>query len=162
MDQAKIGERLRVARLATGLTQERAAEKLGVARTTLVAMEGGDRQPRPEELVSLARLYGVGVHSILRPTAVRVDIVGQFRRKQSGSVGKRRKEELEALALLHDLAAAFVELERRLHKVTTVDYPPERKLGRGRLEQQAEELAAELRARLGLGLGPISDLTGLL
>jgi Zn-dependent peptidase ImmA (M78 family)/DNA-binding XRE family transcriptional regulator len=162
MDQAKIGERLRVARLATGLTQEQAAEKLGVARTTLVAIEGGDRQPRPEELVALARLYGVGVHSILRPSAVRVDVVGQFRRKQSGAVGKRRKEELEALALLHDLAAAYVELERRLGKVTTVDYPPERRIGRGRLDQQAEELAAELRSRLGLGLGPISDLTGLL
>jgi Zn-dependent peptidase ImmA (M78 family)/DNA-binding XRE family transcriptional regulator len=162
MDQAKIAERLRVARVATGLTQEQAAEKLGVARTTLVAIEGGDRQPRSEELVALAQLYGVAVHAILRPSAIRVDIVGQFRRKQTGSVGKRRKDELQALALLHDLAAAFVELERSLHKVTTVDYPPERKIGRGRLEQQAEELAAELRARLGLGLGPISDLTGLL
>lgn len=162
MDQAKLGERLRIARTAAGLTQEQAAEKLGVARTTVVAMEGGDRQPRPEELVALAKLYEVGVHAILRPSAVRVDIVGQFRRKQGGTASKRRKEELEALKLLHDLAAAYVELERRLHKVTAVDYPAERKIGRGRLDKQAEELAAELRARLGLGLSPISDLTGLL
>ncbi len=80
MDQSKVGERLRVARSATGFTQEHAAENLGIARTTLVAIERGDRQPRPEELVALAKLYGVGVHSLLRPSAVRVDIVGQFRR----------------------------------------------------------------------------------
>jgi Zn-dependent peptidase ImmA (M78 family)/DNA-binding XRE family transcriptional regulator len=162
MDQARVGERLRIARSATGLTQEHAAEKLGLARTTLVAIERGDRQPRPEELVALAKLYEVGVHSLLRPSAVRVDIVGQFRRKQGGANGKHHKEGLAALALLHDLAAAYVELERRLHKVAPVDYPPERKIGRGRPEQQAEELAAELRSRLGLGLGPISDLIGLL
>jgi Zn-dependent peptidase ImmA (M78 family)/transcriptional regulator with XRE-family HTH domain len=162
MDPAKLGERLRVARAAAGLTQEHAAEKLGVARTTLVAIEGGDRQPRPEELVALGGLYGVGVHSFLRPSAVRVDLVGQFRRKRTGREGKGDREGVQALTLLHDLAAAYIELERRLHKVTPVDYPPERKPGRGRLDQQAEELAAELRSRLGLGLGPIPDLVGLL
>lgn len=162
MDQSKIGERLRIARSTAGLTQEQVAEKLGVARTTLVAIEGGDRQPRPEELVALAQLYGVGVHSLLRPSAVRVDLVGQFRRKRSGREGKTDREGVQALTLLHDLAAAYIELESRLHKVSPVDYPPERKPGRGRLEQQAEELAAELRSRLGLGLGPIPDLVGIL
>jgi len=162
MDQARLGERLRVARSAAGLTQEHAAEKLGVARTTLVAIEGGDRPPRPEELVALADLYRVGVHTFLRPSAVRVDLVGQFRRKRTGREGKVDREGIQALTLLHDLAAAYVELERRLRKVTPIDYPPERRIGRGRLEQQAEELAAELRSRLGLGLGPIPDLVGIL
>lgn len=161
MDAAKVGERLRVARAAAGLTQEQAADKLGVARTTLVAIEGGDRQPRPEELVALAQLYAVGVHSLLRPSAVRVDVVGQFRRKRPRE-GKGDREGIEALSLLHDLSAAYVELERRLHKVTPVDYPPERRIGRGRVEQQAEEFAVELRSRLGLGVGPVPDLVGIL
>lgn len=159
MDPAKIGDRLRVARSASGLTQEQAAQRLGLARTTLVAIERGDRPPRPEELVALAKLYGTSVHSLLRPSAVRVDVVAQFRRTHgAGEDGNG----LQALTLLHDLAAAYVELEQRLHKVTLLDYPPERRLGRGRVEQQAEELAAELRSRLGLGLGPIPDLVGLL
>jgi Zn-dependent peptidase ImmA (M78 family)/DNA-binding XRE family transcriptional regulator len=154
----KVGERLRVARTALSLTQEQAAEKIGVARTTLVAIERGDREPRPEELLALSKAYGISVHALLRPSAVRVDIVGQFRK----SHGTAPADTIGAVSLLHDLAAAYVELEHRLHKVTPLDYPVERRVGRGRIEQQAEEMAAELRARLGLGLGPIQDLEGVL
>jgi Zn-dependent peptidase ImmA (M78 family)/DNA-binding XRE family transcriptional regulator len=154
----KVGERLRVARTALSLTQEQAAEKIGVARTTLVAIERGDRQPRTEELLALSKAYGISVHTLLRSSAVRVDIVGQFRKNH----GTAPAATVGAVSLLHDLAAAYVELEHRLHKVTPMDYPPERRVGRGRIEQQAEEIASELRMRLGLGLGPISDLEGLL
>jgi Zn-dependent peptidase ImmA (M78 family) len=91
---------------------------------------------------------------------VRVDIVGQFRRKLPQD--RVDHEGTEAVQLLHDLAAAYVELERRLNRVTVTDYPPETRLGRGRLDQQAEEVAAELRSRLGLGLGPVPNLTALL
>ena len=125
MDQARLGERLRVARSAAGLTQEHAAEKLGVARTTLVAIEGGDRPPRPEELVALADLYRVGVHTFLRPSAVRVDLVGQFRRKRTGREGKVDREGIQALTLLHDLAAAYVELERRRDPPEVLEEPRE-------------------------------------
>ncbi len=159
-EQARIGERLRVARTSVGLTQEEAAEAAGIARTTLVAIERGDREPRPEELLALATKYQVSVHSLLRPTAVRVELVPQFRKKlRSTNIDKDANE---ALTLLHDVAAAYVELERVLNKISFVDYPPARKIGRGRVPQQAEEIAAELRARLGLGLGPIPDLEGVL
>jgi len=159
-EQARLGERLRVARTALGLTQEQAAESLSMARTTLVAIEKGDREPRPEELLTLAKLYGVSVHSLLRPSAVKVEIVGQFRKK--GRAQATDKDAVAALAILHDIAAAYVELEKRLNKVSHTDYPPERKIGRGRVTQQAEEVATELRTRLGLGLGPIPDLEGIL
>src|SRR3990167_6787960 len=159
-EQARIGERLRVSRTAAGLTQEHAAEAVQISRTTLVAIERGDREARPEELLALAKLYSVSVHSLLRPTAVKVELVGQFRKKARTTNGD--KEGIAAMGTLHDIAAAYVELERRLNKVGAVDYPPERKIGRGRLSQQAEELAAELRSRLGLGLGPIPDLEGIL
>jgi Zn-dependent peptidase ImmA (M78 family)/DNA-binding XRE family transcriptional regulator len=159
-EQARLGERLRMARTASGVTQEGAAESVGLSRTTLVAIEKGDREARPEELLALAKLYGVSVHSLLRPTAVKVEIVGQFRKKLRSSGGDQ--DAIAALGILHDIAAAYVELERRLNKVSTIDYPPERRVGRGRVAQQAEEVAAELRSRLGLGLGPITDLEGIL
>jgi Zn-dependent peptidase ImmA (M78 family)/transcriptional regulator with XRE-family HTH domain len=159
-EQARVGERLRVSRTAAGLTQEQAAETVQMSRTTLVAIERGDREARPEELTALAKLYGVSVHSLLRATAVKVEIVGQFRKKARSTNGQQ--DEVVAMGILHDIAAAYVELERRLNKLSIVDYPPERKIGRGRVTQQAEEVAAELRSRLGLGLGPIPDLEGIL
>jgi len=159
-EQARVGERLRVSRTAAGLTQEQAAEAVQMSRTTLVTIERGDREARPEELVALAKLYGVSVHSLLRATAVKVEIVGQFRKKARSTNGAQ--DEVVAMGILHDIAAAYVELEHRLNKVSIVDYPPERKIGRGRVTQQAEEVAAELRSRLGLGLGPIPDLEGIL
>jgi Zn-dependent peptidase ImmA (M78 family)/transcriptional regulator with XRE-family HTH domain len=159
-EQECLGERLRIARTSAGLTQEQAAESVGMSRTTLVAIERGDREARPEELIALAKLFGVSVHSLLRPTAVKVELVGQFRKQ--GRSGGEDPDGIVALALLHDIAAAYVELERRVGKVSVVDYPPQRRIGRGRVAQQAEEIAAELRSRLGLGLGAVPDLEGIL
>ena len=68
---ARLGERLRVTRTASGMTQDQAAESLGMSRTTLAAIEKGDRDMRAEELVALAKLYEVSVHSLLRPYAVK-------------------------------------------------------------------------------------------
>src|SRR6187402_1645796 len=115
-DPARLGERLRVARTASGLTQEQAAESVGMARTTLVAIEKGDREARPEELIALAKRYGVSVHSLLRPTAVKVEIVGLLRKKSRTPEGDR--DAIAALGVLHDVAAAYVELEQRLNKVS--------------------------------------------
>ncbi len=156
-DAVAVGERLRVARNGTGLTQEQVAQKLNVARTTVVAIERGDRAVRPDELIALAELYGTSVHALVRKTAVHVDLTGQFRR----AAGTTDEESAEAMKLLNRLAASSVELERRLRRPLVADYPPERALTRGRLDAQAEDLAAELRSRLGLGMAPIPDLVGL-
>ena len=71
--------RLRNARRDRGLTQESAASELGLARTSLVALEKGERAVRPEELVAMARLYGRHVDELLRPSRPVEDFVGQFR-----------------------------------------------------------------------------------
>src|SRR5262245_32189572 len=66
IDPVVIGEQLARARSARGLTQQQAAESLGVARTTVTAMEKGIRRPRPGEIVQLAALYGRQVGDLLR------------------------------------------------------------------------------------------------
>ena len=50
----QLGERLADARKRAKLTQAQLADKLGVARTTLVAIEKGERRPANAELVKLA------------------------------------------------------------------------------------------------------------
>ncbi len=156
IDQATLGERLRIARAAVGLTQDEVAKALEIARTTVVAIERGERPVRPEELPLLAVLYKTSVNALLRRDAVHVDLVAQFRRPMGAKVSA--EEATAAVRLLHQLAASTVELERRLGKSPALQYPPERKIGRGQLDQQAEDLALELRNQLGLGLGPITDI----
>ena len=53
LSSAEIGERLRVARDDAGLTQADSAQALGTARTTLVAMEQGQRPAKIDEVQKL-------------------------------------------------------------------------------------------------------------
>jgi Zn-dependent peptidase ImmA (M78 family) len=64
--------------------------------------------------------------------------------------------------VMASLAKAEVELENLLGVRRTRNYPPERPLLRGDVRAQAEQDAAELRQRLGLGLAPVSDIVTLL
>ena len=63
-DPRAIGRRLQEARKARGFTQREVAESLGVARTTITALEKGERRPRPVELITMARLYGRSVRRL--------------------------------------------------------------------------------------------------
>ncbi len=153
-----LGERLRLARSRAGLTQEQAAERIGVARTTVVAMEKGQRRIRPDELRQLAELYGVSVNALLRASAVHVDLTPRFRALPAARAGSFE----ECARLLNALAAAEVELERRLGQPLRPNYPPERRLLPGDPRQQGEDAALDLRHRLGLGLAPIEDMISLL
>jgi Zn-dependent peptidase ImmA (M78 family)/DNA-binding XRE family transcriptional regulator len=153
----EIGERLRLAREEANVTQADAGTAIGVARTTIVAMEQGQRRARITELQNLAKLYRTSVNALLRRESVHVDLTPRFR-KLPGS-----QAEAEAAAeLLSDLAKAEVELENLLGIHRTHNYPPERPLLRGDVRVQAEHDAAELRQRLGLGNGPLSDIVTLL
>src|SRR5437016_4472323 len=64
-----LAARLRAARRDADLTQDEVARDLGIARTSLVALEKGERRVKPDELISLARLYGRTVDELLRPSA---------------------------------------------------------------------------------------------
>ena len=83
-----MGERLRAARSAANLTQEAAAASLGMARTTLVAIEKGQRPARPDELLAFSNLYGVSAGKLMSPDAIHVDIVAKFRRAEGREASK--------------------------------------------------------------------------
>lgn len=76
----ELGERLRAARETANFTQKDAADAIAVARTTLVAIEQGQRRARIDELQQLAKLYRTSVNAILRREAVHVDLAPRFRR----------------------------------------------------------------------------------
>ena len=76
---ADAGERLRIAREIAKITQAAAASAIGVARTTIVAIEQGERRARMNELRQLAKLYGTSVNALLRQESVHVDRVRDFK-----------------------------------------------------------------------------------
>lgn len=56
-DRKRLGEKLRDARKYLGLKQEEVAGALGIPRTALVDIEGGQRRVEAIELTRLAKLY---------------------------------------------------------------------------------------------------------
>jgi Zn-dependent peptidase ImmA (M78 family)/DNA-binding XRE family transcriptional regulator len=155
---ANLGERLRRARENAGITQADAALAADVARTTLVAIEQGQRRIRIRELQRLARLYRTSVNALVREEAVHVDLTPRFRKLS----GKPLSSEDRAVQLLADLARAEVELENLLGIKRITNYPPERPILRGDVQAQADQDAIELRERLGLGIAPIPDIISIL
>ena len=158
ISQGELGERLRIARDAADVKQAESAAEINVARTTLVAIEQGQRRIRMDELQKLARLYKTSVNSLLRQEAVHVDLVPKFRKLLlTGDEATKA-----ATQLLSDLAKAEVELENLLGVKRPRNYPPERPILPGDIRVQAAQDALELRQRLGLGLSPIQDIVTFL
>jgi len=152
-----VGERLRQAREGADVTQAAAADAIGVARTTIVAIEQGERKIRLGEIQKLAQLYETTVNALLRQESVHVDLVPRFRKLAGTSAAADHAAELMA-----SLARAEVELENLLGVKRSVNLPNERPLLNGDVKVQAEHDAAELRQRLGLGLAPIPNLVSVL
>jgi Zn-dependent peptidase ImmA (M78 family)/transcriptional regulator with XRE-family HTH domain len=154
----ELGERLRVARSNAGLTQQKAADDLKMARTTLIAIEKGERRVRASEFRDMVALYRVSVNEFFQSETPTVELVPQFRALPGASDAAAT----EAARMLSELASAEVELERILGMPLRRDYPPERRVGSGDVREQAEDAALEMRQRFGLGLSPISDIFSLL
>ncbi|WP_225788359.1 XRE family transcriptional regulator [Pseudomonas sp. Marseille-P8916] len=158
LSPVELGERLKVARETANITQDAAAKAVGVARTTLVAIEKGQRTARLDEIQALSRCYGVSANSLLRQEAVHVDLVPRFRSlPDTNEVGVE-----QAARMLNDLVRAEVELENVLGIQRALNYPAEKTILPGDVRKQAEHDAQSLRNWLGLGEGPIQDIFALL
>ena len=158
MPPTEVGERLREARDRVKLKQAEAAETVGLSRTTLIAIEQGQRRVRIDELRKLANLYKMSINELMRQEAIHADLTPKFRKlfQQEDDAVERAVKQLE------DLVRAEAELEQLLGVQSLRNYPPERPILPGDVRAQAEQDALDLRQRLGLGLSPISDIVTLL
>lgn len=68
LDQIKLGERLRKARLDTGLTQARVATMCEMSRSYLSDLENGRALPGLQNLATLGLLYMVPLEYIVHGT----------------------------------------------------------------------------------------------
>lgn len=164
IDPAISGPNLAAARRARGLTQQEAADAIGVSRTTITAIEKGERLPRSAEIIELASIYGRNVSELVRPAPVteRNEFIVQFR---SARVPNRAPgdEDFETdIAEFQRLCEDYVRLEQMTSAPLPRRYPEVYAIAGTDSERAAEEVASTERHRLGLGDGPIGDLWGLL
>jgi Zn-dependent peptidase ImmA (M78 family)/transcriptional regulator with XRE-family HTH domain len=109
----QLGERLADARKRAKLTQADVADRMGLARTTLVAIEKGERRPSDADLVRLGEILNSSIHDLLRETFVRAELSPRFRIRS----GADQEPIEEALERLRGFGARYAELEK-LHGLT--------------------------------------------
>ncbi|MFO1500199.1 MAG: ImmA/IrrE family metallo-endopeptidase [Verrucomicrobiota bacterium] len=163
IDQRQLGERLKESRKASGLTQEKVAQDLDILRTTLVAIEKGERRVTPGELIKLAKLYCRSVGEFVSKRVNKEPFVPQFR-LPPGQHTVNEAELVSAAMELENLARDYVELEEMNETVMRPSFPPLSAIDvpGATPEQRGEEVATDERTRLGLGDGPVTDLRSLL
>lgn len=168
-----VGQRIAKAREFLGLTQAVVAEKLGLARTTQVAIEQGRRPVSVAELYRYAEVLsrpldyflGLGVwgKADFRPhfrlMAERLDSVATGPPRRPGRPKGAPEPSPERLALMtfEALCRNYLELEEVNGLPRTA--MPELPVPRNFSAPEAEQLAATVRAHLDLGPdAPIRDL----
>lgn len=163
-----LGSRIAAYRKRAKKTQTELAEAIGCGRTTLVAIEKGERRPSSHELSGIAAYLATSLHDLLSPYTVQTGVSARFRMPRSGP--NLRDEELErAVERLEALGRKYAKLERILGisqtpsrlralmpDVSVHNIPCQEAITLG------QDAAARLRGLLGLGDGQISDLNALL
>jgi Zn-dependent peptidase ImmA (M78 family)/DNA-binding XRE family transcriptional regulator len=160
VDLRAVGARLREAREARGWTQQDAADRLGVARTTMVAIEKGERRLKPGELVELAGLYGRPVADLLQRGAPAEGFAVQLRGVLPAAPVDT--ELLPHLEEFQNLCEDYARLEAMCEAPLRRRYPPEYDIRGVDPEIVAEDVAVGERNRLALGEGPLLNLRDLL
>ena len=91
-----IGQKLKTLRKGRKLTQQEAADQLGITRATVSNYEVGRRSPHISELKRIADFYGVGLDYFgVVPTDEVFDLISRAREVfQSEDVPKEKKEQL--------------------------------------------------------------------
>lgn len=150
-----LGQRIRQARRASGLSLRDLASKIGVSPTAISNYERGQDTPRPSVLVRLARALEVESEFFFRE--VNVVLRAPAYRKHSGlSARSRLSFESSVLKILEK----YLMIENLFPKRRRVEFNT--RLEPVRSIEDAETAAESLRDCWGLGFGPIYDLMAVL
>jgi Zn-dependent peptidase ImmA (M78 family)/transcriptional regulator with XRE-family HTH domain len=166
LSSQQLGERIGLFRKRSSLTQAQLAERIGVSRTTVVAMEKGERRPAELEILRVATALGVAVHDLLRESLVASTVSRRFR------TGGRRVDDPSAVErlvqTLQQFGSWYAELER-LHGLTPAAAPLQSLITFRAAESShtdadvlGRQAAATVRSLVALGDEPVYQLRELL
>ena len=151
-----LGERLRRARLAAGLSLQSLADKLErpITRQALSKYETGASQPSPTRIVELAAALDVTAASLLTESTVEIRWVAY---RKLARLSKSRREQLTALAAQQ--LEGEVRLRELFHRGERQDFPGPMNV---RSLNDCDYAAAAVRMRWNLGDRPVDSLIDLL
>jgi Zn-dependent peptidase ImmA (M78 family)/DNA-binding XRE family transcriptional regulator len=155
-----VGERLRAARSARGLSAAATAELVGVTRAAISQYEKGHQSPSPKVLASIADRLGLPSHHFLRPILPSERGVVFYRSLSTATKGARTKAEQK-----YQWVREIVAYVRRFVRLPDVNLPAAEMTPSDPHDighQAVEEAAIRARRSWKLGDEPLVNLTGLL
>lgn len=161
MDLQVLGTRLQQARKQKGLTQLDAAALINAARTTITAIEKGERRIKADELIRLAQGYGCQVSDLVRARPAMDSFAVQLR----SAWLKTEVDDARIAACVEAFESVcrdYLELEEITGARPYQNYPPAYRFDHLAVGQAAEIAAQQERSRLGQGDAPIYALRELL
>lgn len=165
MTQAMLAQRLKEARESNRVTQEQAAEALGIQRTAIAHIEAGNRSVSTIELATLAKLYQRDIASFFSETGAMAEdeaLVTLYRVDADFRDNAAVKENVERCI---DICREGAQLESILdlsRRSGPPAYPLDAARNASEAVQQGEWVATEERKRISMGDSPIQDLADLL
>lgn len=153
-----LGNRLKQARISSGLTLRQLAGKAGVTAMAISKYERGEMNPSSDVLLRLAQALNVRTEYFFRQTAVRLEEV-EYRKHTKLPV----KEQRQIFGDVVEQIERWIELESFIPGVWSKPFVVPRTLPkRVRTIDEIEEVAAALRDAWGLGTAPIQNLIEVL
>ncbi|TDK26188.1 ImmA/IrrE family metallo-endopeptidase [Luteimonas aestuarii] len=153
-----LSARLVAARKAAGVSQLDAARHISISRPTYIAIEKGERDVKPGELVALAALFNTSVSRLIRQDTAPPMIAPHLR----GEIPQASQEAGVSEAI--DKLAEFVDdyqflLEKNHVRLVQAMMPPNIDRSAADLDALPARVAQYERSRLGFGeREPIGDL----
>ena len=163
LTQRDLGQRLKSAREAIGLTQQQVADQVELTRVAISQIESGHRTISSIELMHLSRLYGRDMASFLEEKPVEKDALAVLFRAHPDLV--QNHISYNSLRDAIELLREYGNLKKLLDLDQERNLPPVYAYGEPKnvweAIQMGEHAAEAERSRLELGIDPIRDMEEL-
>ena len=157
LTQQDLGQRLKSAREAIGLTQQRVADEVALTRVAISQIESGHRAVSSLELMRLSRLYGQDMANFLEERPVEQDALAVLLRAHPDLI---ENENLgDSFQNATELFREYTNLKDLLGLDQEGVYLGSKNIWKS--IQMGEHVAGVERSRLDLGIDPILDMAQL-
>jgi len=165
INQAVLAQRLKEARESSRVTQEQAAEILGVQRTAIAHIEAGNRSVSTLELVELAKLYHRDIASFFSEAATKAEedaLLALYRVVPAFCSDPRIRESVSKCIEICREGTALEEILDVSRRSGPPAYSVQLPRNAAEAVQQGERVAGEERKRIGIGDSQVADMAGLI